>query len=90
MGGRTVQFRRLTLRPAGVTLFCRAGNRQCLTPRIIEVLSPAVLTADKTSQFEIGYAAYPMFGAVVVTAKVVAHGLLNRSILWPHGEQERK
>jgi len=49
-----------------------------------------VLTADKTSQFEIGYAAYPMFGAVVVTAKVVAHGLLNRSILWPHGEQERK
>ncbi len=48
-----------------------------------------VLTASKTGHFEIGYTTYPKDGAVVVITDVVAH-LLNRSILWPNGEQERK
>jgi len=61
-----------------------------LTAQNLEVLSPAVLTADNNRPLEFGYAAYPMLGAVVVTAKVMAHGRLNRSILWLSGEQERK
>jgi hypothetical protein len=61
-----------------------------LTGWIPKVLFPAVLTADNNRPFEIGYAAYPMAGAVVVMVKVATRGLLNRSVLWPHGEQERK
>jgi hypothetical protein len=49
-----------------------------------------VLTADKDSQLEFGYAMYPGVGVVVVTANVVAHGLRTRFILWLDGEQERK
>ena len=48
------------------------------------------MTADKASQFAMGYAAYPMAGAVVVTVKVAARGLLNRSIIWPYGEQQER
>ncbi|MDR3458518.1 MAG: hypothetical protein P4N60_13795 [Verrucomicrobiae bacterium] len=49
-----------------------------------------MLTAEKTSQFEIGYAAYPMAGIVVVIANVAARSFLTRFILWPHGEQQER
>jgi len=50
-----------------------------------------VQTANPIYPFAIEYIAYSMIGAAVIVAKGVIKSLLNRSILWPHGEQrERK